>query len=80
MGLKLLPQIPPLLHTFTHFRLRIYPQPLQVESSFALEEDSIGGEVRWMTPCEAAKAAIPAPVSKLLNNVLASENTCENHG
>jgi A/G-specific adenine glycosylase len=79
MGLKLLPQRPPLLHTFTHFRLRIYPQPLQVESSFPLEEDSIGGEVRWMTPCEAAKAAIPAPVSKLLNSTAASGSAVVNH-
>jgi A/G-specific adenine glycosylase len=67
--LQILPQMPPLLHTFTHFRLRIYPQPLQVDSSFTLKESSVGGEVRWMTSCEALKAGIPAPVRKLLNNL-----------
>jgi A/G-specific adenine glycosylase len=71
MGLQPLPQMPPLLHTFTHFRLRIYPQPIRVDSLSALEENLVGDEVRWMTSCEAVKAAIPAPVSKLLNNLAA---------
>jgi A/G-specific adenine glycosylase len=74
MGVTPLPQMPLLVHTFTHFRLRIYPQPLQVDSSFAASQ-APKGEDRWVTLREALKTAIPAPVSKLLNDMVASENT-----
>jgi A/G-specific adenine glycosylase len=58
------PSMSPFTHTFTHFRLRIHPNPVQVVS-FAKQDDK--GESAWMTPGEALKAAIPAPVGKLLH-------------
>jgi len=80
MRAKPLPQMPLLVHTFTHFKLRIYPQPLQVDSLFPSRERRVGDEVRWLTSAEALKAAIPAPVNKLLNDMFVSESTCENRG
>jgi A/G-specific adenine glycosylase len=80
MGVTPLPQMPLLVHTFTHFRLKIYPQPLQVDSLFAPKEGSVADEVRWITFPDALKAAIPAPVNKLLNNMFASGSARENRG
>lgn len=85
-GLTVTPlaQMPLLIHTFTHFRLRIYPQPLRVDSSLAAEQVSNGDkgnweESMWITFHDALKTAIPAPVGKLLNNMM-TENIYENHG
>jgi len=54
--------LPPLMHTFTHYRLWINPQlieidhnPLQIESP-----------VIWIEPDKALELAIPAPVRKLI--------------
>ncbi|SFO26015.1 A/G-specific adenine glycosylase [Nitrosospira briensis] len=68
MNVQPLAQMQPFDHAFTHFRLRIHPQPLQVASSSCVT----GGkgqervESRWITPDEALKVAIPSPVRKLL--------------
>jgi A/G-specific adenine glycosylase len=58
-------------HTFTHFRLRIYPLILQVISRLpghlspaALPQS--GNQWVWMMPEDALKAAIPSPVRKVL--------------
>ena len=65
-----LERMPPLDHTFTHFRMRILPQPVQVEPS---SPDTVpawrtGDKAMhtWLTLDDALKAAIPAPVRKLL--------------
>lgn len=61
----------PFTHTFTHFRLRIYPLILQVISGSldhlspqALSQP--GNPCVWMMPEDALKAAIPSPVRKVL--------------
>ncbi|SOD40211.1 A/G-specific adenine glycosylase [Nitrosovibrio sp. Nv4] len=69
-GMKVKPpaQMQPFDHTFTHFKLRIYPQSLQVVSC-SVATGSKGqdrGESIWMTADDALKAAIPSPVRKLL--------------
>lgn len=65
-----LDRMAPLDHTFTHFRLRIHPQPAQVHASSpdTIPAGRIGDEAMhtWMTHDDALKAAIPAPVRKLL--------------
>jgi A/G-specific adenine glycosylase len=66
MKVKPLAHMPPLDHTFTHFRLRIHPQPLQVVSCPAAIKAQGQDETMWITLDDALKAAIPAPVRKLL--------------
>ena len=64
-GLKVQPlaELPPLDHSFTHFKLRIHPQPLQVvaQTHAARQNGAI-----WLALEDALRAAIPAPVRKLL--------------
>lgn len=78
----MLPFVPtPFVHTFTHFRLRIHPRTLEPGSSpFAATQDHSGVESIWATIDDALKAAIPAPVSKLLNMAAGSQNVDKNHG
>jgi A/G-specific adenine glycosylase len=69
MEVKFLPPMDKFHHTFTHFRLKILPLPLQVVSlspEVAPEGDT---EVRWFAPHDALGAAIPAPVRKLLARI-----------
>jgi A/G-specific adenine glycosylase len=66
MTVKPLAHMPPLDHTFTHFRLRIHPQPLQVVSYPATIKTQWQDETIWITLDDALKAAIPAPVRKLI--------------
>ncbi len=60
---ELLGSLKPLSHTFTHFRLHITPQPVRVRqrAGMAAEADGL-----WLPPEDAAGAAVPAPVRKLL--------------
>jgi A/G-specific adenine glycosylase len=53
----------PLVHTFTHFRLDILPQPARVTKS--LQNASEPGRL-WLNVEDALNAAIPAPVRTLL--------------
>lgn len=69
MEVRLLPPMDEFHHTFTHFRLKIRPLPLQVVSlspEAALERDA---EAKWFTPDDALSAAIPAPVRKLFARI-----------
>lgn len=59
----LLEPLPAMRHTFTHFRLHIEPQCLEVQG-IQLHAHQSGG--MWMGMQEALGAAIPAPVRKLL--------------
>jgi A/G-specific adenine glycosylase len=73
-GMKVEPlaQMQPFDHTFTHFRLRIHPQPLQVVSCpSAVTPD---GNESWITFDDALKAAIPSPVRKLLMQYAARDH------
>lgn len=53
----------PFSHTFTHFKLHINPQPLQV---LKLSLNVCEIEHIWLSIKEAGEAAIPAPVRKIL--------------
>jgi len=69
MEVKPLPPMDEFHHTFTHFKLRIRPLPLQVvslSSKAALERDA---EVKWFNRDDALDAAIPAPVRKLVAKI-----------
>jgi len=55
----------PFLHTFSHFRLEITPQPVHVSKSLHAEES---GRL-WLEREEALGAALPAPVRKLLEKL-----------
>lgn len=73
---ELLPRLPMLTHTFTHFRLHITPQPLRItrnlnqarQASFVFlnHEDAIG-------------AALPTPIRKILRGFNSSP-PCEKSG
>ncbi len=55
-------ELPQLMHTFTHFRLWIHPQLVEVNA-----EMGNAGEMNiWVRPEEALDLAIPAPVRKLI--------------
>lgn len=55
--------LPTLQHTFTHFKLHILPQPLQVVSR-PLQAQAPG--LVWLALEDAIGAALPTPVRKLL--------------
>jgi A/G-specific adenine glycosylase len=58
----------PFDHTFTHFRLRIYPQLLWVRSLSSTPAHNAGTGI-WTTFESALQAALPAPVRKLLTAI-----------
>ena len=60
---KLLPAMPVLTHVFTHFRLYILPQLMQVESISPAAQESGRS---WLPLETAVNAALPTPVRKLL--------------
>lgn len=62
MDAALFAELPPLDHTFTHFKLRIYTQLLQIFNRPRRKTDH---EI-WITPDDALQLAIPAPVRKIL--------------
>ena len=57
--------LPVLWHTFTHFKLEITPQPLQLTGVRAPELPT----TCWLSIDDAITAAIPAPVRTLLKNL-----------
>lgn len=61
-----LPPLPDLMHAFTHFRLRIRPQPLQV-TGCARQAQTPG--YLWLGLEDAAGAALPTPVRRLLQQL-----------
>ncbi len=60
------PALPVLNHAFTHFRLRITPQPLWVVRRHGTAREA--GYV-WMDIEDAAGAALPTPVRRLLEAI-----------
>ncbi|MFM9913004.1 MAG: A/G-specific adenine glycosylase [Methylophilaceae bacterium] len=60
---ELLPALPKVTHTFTHFRLHITPQPLRMVKT--LPEVRQTGLV-WLDKEDAIDAALPAPIRKIL--------------
>ncbi|OGV77900.1 MAG: A/G-specific adenine glycosylase [Methylotenera sp. RIFCSPLOWO2_02_FULL_45_14] len=63
MSVQISRPLPILSHIFTHFKLHIQPQPLQVLKQSTQAKES--GHV-WLSIEDAVGAAIPAPVRKIL--------------
>ena len=59
-------RLPLLRHGFTHFKLDIAPRLCRVDSASPCAAEP--GQV-WLPLEEAAQAAVPAPVRKLLNSL-----------
>lgn len=57
-------ELPCLYHTFTHFKLAIYPQLMQLITYHPVCEEN---NHIWVTIDEAMRRAIPVPVRKLLS-------------
>ncbi len=55
--------LPVLKHTFTHFKLSIFPQLVQIATR--LSSASVI-QHRWLAKSDALKAAVPSPVRRLL--------------
>jgi A/G-specific adenine glycosylase len=62
-------ELPPLVHTFTHFRLTLKPLLAEVEPLPLAAE---AGR-RWLAPAEMKSAPLPAPIRTLLNALPASD-------
>lgn len=67
LGLTLLDArgLPPLRHSFTHFRLTLRPVLCHVEVPAALGEAGL----EWVDLAQAADAGVPTPIRKLLRQV-----------
>ncbi len=59
------PAMPILTHTFTHFRLHITPQPLQVTQRATPTPGTL-----WLDSADAVEAAVPTPVRILIRQLL----------
>jgi A/G-specific adenine glycosylase len=59
-------ELPAIEHAFTHFRLTILPQRVVVRS-WPPRAESPG--LAWLTPSDAATAALPAPIRKLIRTL-----------
>jgi A/G-specific adenine glycosylase len=57
--------LPVLWHTFTHFKLEITPQPLQLVG----ERPVLPPHVQWLPRADAINAALPTPVRTLLQTL-----------
>ena len=60
--IELEPVQPEIVHTFTHFKLTITPQPARVLGFSGLHESGL----RWFTTQQALEAGIPTPLRRLL--------------
>jgi A/G-specific adenine glycosylase len=58
-----IPALKTLTHVFTHFRLHINPQPMQV---MQIQPQARGAGLIWLPLEDAVGAALPTPVRKLL--------------
>jgi A/G-specific adenine glycosylase len=63
LKVRVMAELPPLDHSFTHFKLRIYPRPLHVISPISVNNNY--GLTRFSFD-DALDAAIPTPVRRLL--------------
>lgn len=67
--------LPSMDHQFTHFKLRIHPQFLQVVS----QNVANSSQTAWLKPDDVLKYAIPTPVRKLLEQHFLTKNAVLNH-
>jgi len=66
LDVELSPPLPALSHTFTHFRLHIVPQPLNVVGHRPVVQEP--GTV-WLGLEDAVGAALPTPVRTLIQRL-----------
>jgi A/G-specific adenine glycosylase len=59
--------LPPFVHTFSHYRLDITPLALDIATAARVADAS---DRRWLHPHEAAALGLPAPVRKLIENLV----------
>tara|TARA_B100000686_G_scaffold222295_1_gene229446 strand:+ start:787 stop:1851 length:1065 start_codon:yes stop_codon:yes gene_type:complete len=64
LRVKKLVNMPSINHSFTHFKLRIYPQSILSDSKKLLVNDD---SLEWINFNRALEIGIPAPVRRLLN-------------
>jgi A/G-specific adenine glycosylase len=62
MEVEALEVLPALWHTFTHFKLEITPQPLQLTG----RRSSLHPNMQWLALQDAINAALPTPVRTLI--------------
>jgi A/G-specific adenine glycosylase len=55
--------LPPIAHGFTHFGLTLHPQRMAA-AAWPVRAEAPG--TLWLAPVDAARAALPAPIKKLL--------------
>lgn len=67
-------ELPVLDHQFTHYKLRIHSQLLEVVSDTLIQQNKF----IWIKPSDALEQAIPAPVRKLLKQNFLSDNRTVN--
>jgi len=72
-------RLPPMRHVFTHFRLDITPVLLDVPAAAATATAvaEAGAGRRWHAPAESRGLGTPAPVRRLIDAVIGSENPDE---
>ncbi len=58
--------LPPIEHGFTHFALTLHPQRVAAPRWPARAE---APDTRWLAPADAERAALPAPIRKLLRSL-----------
>lgn len=62
--------LPIVNHAFTHFKLAIHPQPLQVIKQTIIQNKQANQAANiWLPVAEATQAAIPTPVRNILNSL-----------
>lgn len=57
--------LPVLWHTFTHFKLQITPQPLQLTG----QRPELPPNMQWLALADAVSAALPTPVRTLIKSL-----------
>lgn len=67
-------ELPILDHQFTHYKLRIHSQLLQVVSDTPIQQNKF----IWIKPSDALEQAIPTPVRKLLKQIFLSDSCALN--
>lgn len=75
--IKLLAHIPFIDHTFTHFKLRIYPRSLKVISQTSTISQS---KRKWISFSGALEMGIPAPVRNILKSNYPKKQTNSENG
>jgi A/G-specific adenine glycosylase len=62
--------LPPLQHTFTHFKLQIEPVLCLVEAATGFAEHGF----EWIPLADAADAGLPAPMRQLVRQVASAKD------